>query len=215
MSREFARDARISEVKEAICSVTGMPRDEQKLLWGSEELVDEDFLEMHQLPESVALTLLRPHPLVKLTKILTECTGKDFRSQLKRRDAISKIERIVEEQDVAVDTDYLKSLARAFFECSSDADHLSRCGLYLRILEVVAAQSGDMFVVDALVSYIQREIHTDSHRRLKNAAARCLCKVASPDTPFDFLRCLEEYTYDLEVRKFLSKMRTFTYKSPL
>jgi len=209
LSKEFVPDDAVSEVKEAVCRVTGIPAGEQRLLWGCQELVDKSLLATYDLPENANITLLRIHPCVKLTEALEECTGTGLRVQLKRRDILQKIEAILSQGDLSMDSDSLRCLVDSFRRTSElyrghyDHGYGSHVLPYIRMLKVAAAGSGDRSVMDALADHVGEP----EARDWKDVTVKAFCAVASPDTPLEAITCLESCKEILEACQLLAEAK--------
>lgn len=178
MNKSFRADETVGDVKRAINLVTRTPVADLKLLWESEELQDSKALVNYNLPGSANLTLVVMQPLARWARLLHESTGKDFRSQLQRRDAVCKIREILSRTDGEPDIDsihcLLDGVRRLGYGCSFET-----LLIYIEALKVAAKGSGNVDVVDFLVSC--RQWNADRH--LIEEVIGALCEVIGTTLP--------------------------------
>lgn len=180
MSASFAADENVAAVKKAIQRTTGTPEADQKLLWESQELMKTVKLEHYNFDESSDVVLVVMNPLARWAKILLDSTGNDFRSQLRRRDAVCKLKDIVAETHVQPDPEAVQCLLNAFKRrCTADSDVESQ-GMYFAALTAAAKDTGNVDAVEFLMDFCG-DMQERPFRR--DTAVDALCQVLGRTTP--------------------------------
>jgi len=210
MSSSFPTNETVAVVKKAIHKATGTPEADQKLLWESQELVDNVTLEEYHFAESSDVTLvINMHPLARWARVLQDSTGKDFRSQLKRRDAVCKLKQIIADRHVQHDPEAVKCLLTAFERQVIAGNSVESVSMYFEALKLAAKGTGNADAVEFLMRQTSRY-------HLRESAVDALCEVVGTSSPpAVVVEHLEHLPNSHRARKFLNELKRSTQQSYL
>jgi hypothetical protein len=211
MNKSFLVDETVRNVKKALNVVTNAAIADLKLLWESEELEDCKALQDYNLPDIVNLTLLTMNPLARWLRLLQDSSGSDFRSQLKRRDAVRKINEIISQSGIEGDVESISCLLDGFrfFRESRIRGMLQSesISMYIEAIKVAAKGSGHAEVVDFLINVCPDSVNTNEK------VIDALCEVIGTNSPspasIEFLQ-LRATRGSFRARRFLREVQQRT-----
>eukprot|EP00930_Biecheleria_cincta_P060212 TRINITY_DN45901_c0_g1_i1.p1 TRINITY_DN45901_c0_g1~~TRINITY_DN45901_c0_g1_i1.p1 ORF type:complete len:245 (-),score=49.48 TRINITY_DN45901_c0_g1_i1:150-884(-) len=187
MSASFAAHETVAVVKKAVQGATGIPAADQKLLWESQELMNSGMLKDYNLAGSCDVQLVIMNPLARWARVLQDSTGTDFRSKLRRRDAVCKLKEIIAETHVQPDPEAVQCLLSAFnrfLSKSMDYSEVETQDMYLTALTAAAKDTGNADAVDFLMDLCIGSDNRWGYRRMgSGGAVEALCEVVGRSSP--------------------------------
>mmetsp|Transcript_344 Transcript_344/g.469 ORF Transcript_344/g.469 Transcript_344/m.469 type:complete len:236 (+) Transcript_344:94-801(+) len=205
MSTSFLAHETVRDVKKALNVVTNAQIADLKLVWEAEELEDFKALKDYNLPDIANLTLLIMNPLARWLRLLQDSSGNDFRSQLKRRDAVRKINEIISQNGVEENAESIDCLLdgfRLFRECQKQRPYgcSESITIYIEAIKAAAKGSGHAEAINFFIN----DCPNSSEKTIES-----LCEVIGTNSPspaaIEFLQ-LQSTRGSFRARRFLREV---------